>query len=61
MVDNNNNNFRSDLNSPDVYAHTTITIDAIEGKNEVELDDEDVRAFFLLATLKNLMKQFRMQ
>ena len=54
MVDNN---YRSDLDSTDVYANTTITIDAIEGKSEVE--EQDVKAFFLLATLKNLMAQFR--
>ena len=55
MVDNN---YRSDLDSADVYTTTTITIDVIEGKSEVE--DQDVRAFFLLATLRNLMAQFKM-
>jgi len=56
MVDNN---FRSDLDSTDVLTNATITMDVIEGKSEVE--DPDYRAFFLLATLKNLMAQFKLQ
>lgn len=56
MVDNT---IRSDLDTTDVYTNTTITIDVIEGRSEVE--EQDVKAFFLLATLKNLMKQFTLQ
>lgn len=56
MVDNN---IRSDLDTTEVYTNTTITIDVIEGRSEVE--EQDVKAFFLLATLKNLMKQFTLQ